>query len=89
LTEARGVRLVAMLLGEGWSDEILRFLAGGSPFVESGRKNAGGRKGFIVYAAERLLAFRWRGKYRESDRRIVVADVEVARGRVLEVAKTR
>jgi hypothetical protein len=42
-----------------------------------------------VYAAERLLAFRWRGKYRESDRRIVVADVEVARGRVLEVAKTR
>jgi hypothetical protein len=36
LTEARGVRLVATLLGEGWSDEILRFLAGGSPFVESG-----------------------------------------------------
>lgn len=67
MTEARGVRLVVTLLGEGWSEEILRFLAGGSPFVESGRTNAGGRKGFIVYAAKKLLAFRWRRSHCESE----------------------
>lgn len=45
---SRGLRGPVVPLAEGVCEEILRFLAGGSPVCGAGRLRVRGRKGFMV-----------------------------------------